>query len=422
MKLPATTIPGSISETNDSLPRVLMVHAYYRQRGGEDVVAEQEAELLTSRGHTVERYSTHNRDIDDGTKVATALRTLWSSKTTRDITAVIAKFKPDVLHVHNTFPSISPSVYWAAAQQRVPVVQTLHNFRLLCPQAMLLRENKVCEDCIGRLPWRSIVHRCYHDSAAQSAVLTGMLALHRALGTYRNKVTRYVALNEFCMQKFIQGGLPGDKFRIKPNFADVPAPESSQQRHGALFAGRLSNEKGVHVLAKAIGLFPTEPVEVIGDGPERDLLQAEPTITLRGFLDQAGLFAAMRRSAYLVMPSIWYENAPRVLIEAFGCGLPVIASNLGALAGLVEHEHTGLLFEAGSASSLANAMRWAAEHPGAMRVMGLNARRMYEERYSPEGNHRQLLDIYRDAMQATPLAPALAVDRHYKHRPSTEPT
>lgn len=421
MKLSVTNIVGSVAEVNNALPRVLMVHAYYRQRGGEDVVAEQEAELLLARGHAVERYSTHNLDIDEGSKATTALRTLWSSKTTRDINAVIAKFKPDVLHVHNTFPSISPSVYWSAARYRVPVVQTLHNFRLLCPQAMLLRDNKVCEDCVGRLPWRSIVHRCYHDSAAQSAVLTGMLALHRAIGTYRNKVARYVALNEFCKAKFIEGGLPADKFRIKPNFADVPAPESSQQRQGALFAGRLSTEKGIHVLANALALFPSERLEVIGDGPERDLLQSDPNITLRGFLDQAGLFAAMRRNAYLVMPSIWYENAPRVLIEAFGCGLPVIASNLGALAALVEHERTGLLFEAGSASSLANAMRWAAEHPGAMRVMGLNARRVYEERYSPEGNHRQLLEIYREAIQAQTLA-ALNVDHSTSIGPSTEST
>jgi glycosyltransferase involved in cell wall biosynthesis len=380
--------------------RILIAHSEYRQRGGEDVVADQEAELLIERGHQVRRYTRNNHDVDAMSKTQLALQTLWSSATTRDITRLIDEFEPDVVHVHNTLPLVSPSVYWAAARRGIPVVQTLHNFRLLCPQAMLLRNGKVCEDCVGGIPWRAVARSCYRESAAQSAVLAGTLLTHRLLGTYRHKISRFIALNEFCRRKFIQGGLPADKFVVKPNFANPPKPDPKSQRDGALFVGRLSREKGIDVLLNAMARLPDKRIDVIGTGPEQARVAAHTQVTLHGWLEPQQIFSAMHRSAYLVLPSVWYENSPRTLIEALGCGLPVIASRIGALAELIDDGRTGLLFDASSPADLARCMQWADSHPDEMRAMGIQARHEFEQRYTPERNYQALLDIYSDAIES----------------------
>jgi glycosyltransferase involved in cell wall biosynthesis len=282
----------------------------------------------------------------------------------------------------------------------VPVVQTLHNFRLLCPQAMLLRDGKVCEDCVGRSPWRGAARACYRGSRVQTGVLAGMLTLHRAVGTYRHKVTRYIALNDFCCRVFVRGGLPAERLRVKPNFVDMPPAPADGPRSGALFVGRLSPEKGIATLADALRELPDLEASIIGTGSEEKVLEGIHGVRNLGFKDPAAVRASMCHAAWLVMPSIWYENFPRTLVEAFSCGLPVIASRLGAMAELVEDGCTGLLFEAGNATDLAAKMRWAQDNPGAMRRMGDNARAEYEAKYTPDRNYQQLMSIYQDAMEA----------------------
>lgn len=383
-------------------PRVLIAHNSYQQRGGEDAVVEAEAELLRSRGHAVRLLVAHNDVIVGMPRSRLAARTLWSSQTVRDFRQALVEFRPDILHVHNTFPLISPSIYWAAARARVPVVQTLHNFRLLCPQAMLLREGRICEDCVGRLPWRGVVRRCYRGSAAQSGVLAGMISLHRALGTWGSKVDRYIALNEFCRRKFIEGGLPAQRIVVKPNFVDFPAPEDGA-REGVLFVGRLAEEKGLSTLCAAARLAPDVAVRVAGTGPQAGLLQGIPSVTSLGALSAAEVREAMCGAQALVMPSLWYENFPRTLVEAFACALPVIASRIGALAELVEDGVTGLLFEPGNAADLAAKMKWAAAHPDALMRMGQEARRRYLREFSPEVNYRRLTEIYAQVLAATPV-------------------
>lgn len=382
-------------------PRVLIAHNSYQQRGGEDAVVEAEAELLRSRGHAVRLLVAHNDAIVGMPRSRLAARTFWSSQTVRDFRQALVEFRPDILHVHNTFPLISPSIYWAAARAGVPVVQTLHNFRLLCPQAMLLREGHICEDCVGRLPWRGVVRRCYRGSAAQSGVLAGMISLHRALGTWGSKVDRYIALNEFCRRKFIEGGLPAQRIVVKPNFVDFPAPEAGA-REGMLFVGRLAEEKGLSTLCAAARLAPDVAVRVAGTGPQAGLLQGIPSVAHLGALSAAEVREAMCRAQALVMPSLWYENFPRTLVEAFACALPVIASRIGALAELVEDGVTGLLFEPGDAADLAAKMKWAAAHPDALMRMGQEARRRYLREFSPEVNYRRLTEIYAQVLAATP--------------------
>lgn len=378
-------------------PRVLVVHNGYQQRGGEDSVVEAELALLRSGGHAVEAYVRHNDEIDALSRAALARDALWSRRTQSEVGAIVARFRPDVIHVHNTHPLISPSLYWAAARSQVPVVQTLHNFRLLCPQGMLLRDRRVCEDCVGRVPWRGVVHRCYRDSAAQSAVVAATVTLHRGLGTWRHKVRRYVALNAFCRDVFVRGGLPAERVVIKPNFVDV-VPAATGERDGGLFVGRLSVEKGVGVLAAALRRQPDVAVDVIGAGECEAELAGVPNARRRGFLTMPEILQRMRAARWLVLPSLWYENFPRTIVEAYACGLPVIASRLGALPELVDEGVTGLLFEPGSAEDLARVMHWAETHPDDMARMGAAARARYDDLYTPERNLQMLNSIYADAI------------------------
>lgn len=378
--------------------RVLVAHNAYQHRGGEDSVVEAEVALLRSRGHDVATYFRHNDDIGGISRVAAVRQTLWSSRTTHDLAELVRSFRPDVIHSHNTFPLISPSLYWAAAQAGVPVVQTLHNFRLMCLNGLFLRDGRVCEDCLGHLPWRGVVRKCYRNSGAVSGVLAGTLALHRGLGTYRNKVARYIALNDFCRRKFIEGGLPAERIVVKPNFVDFPAPETLS-RQGLLFVGRLSAEKGVATLAQAAGLLPDARLRMAGEGPQAALLDGVSGVVRLGSLSGAAVRQAMNTAVALMMPSIWYENFPRTIVEAFACGLPVIASRIGALTDLVSDGQTGLLFEPGNPHDLADKMAWALANPERMADMGRKARAQYEEQFSAGENYRVLMGIYNNVIR-----------------------
>jgi len=379
--------------------KIVVVHNTYHHRGGEDSVMEAEVALLSNRGHSVELFLRNNDAILNMSRASVAVQTVWSIHAGREFEALLRSFEPDVVHVHNTFPLISPAIYWVSDRLGVPLVQTLHNFRLLCPQAMFLREGKVCEDCLGKLPWRGAVRGCYRESRLQSTVLAGMVTLHRVIGTWQDKVTRYIALNDFCRSKFIEGGLPAERIVVKPNFVDFEAPAESD-RSGFLFVGRLSVEKGIDVLVGAASLLGDAATRVAGTGPEIARLEGVKGITALGALSIDGVKNEMSRATALVMPSIWYENFPRTLVEAFACGLPVIASRIGALGELVSHGLTGLLFEPGNSKDLAEKMHWAQQHPAAMAQMGRNARAVYEAEYTAERNYQQLMAIYADAIDA----------------------
>jgi len=388
-----------------TLPRVLVVHNRYQNAGGEDAVVADEAALLRERGHAVHLYVRDNRELQDMSALNAFTQTVWARRTAADMGRLIDAFRPDVVHVHNTFALVSSSAQWTAVAAGIPVVQTLHNFRLLCVQAMFLHQGRVCEDCLGRAPWRGVLRKCYHNSGPQSAALATMLGVHRALGTYRDKVTRYIALTEFCRRKFIEGGLPQDKFMVKPNFVDAGPPPVGP-RSGALFVGRLAPEKGIETLLAALGELPGFTLDVIGDGPERDKVAAHPQVRLLGWRTPKEVRERMARASYLLMPSVWYENFPRTLVEAYACGLPVIASRLGALLELVDHGFTGLLAEPDSPRELARQIRWAEDFPEKMRRMGEHARAIYEVEFTPQVNYQRLMAIYLDAIAAGRLRAA----------------
>lgn len=393
----------TVRETAAGAPlRVLIAHNAYQLRGGEDSVVEAETTLLRQHGHEVEAWIRHNDDVKHMSKLSVARQTLWSADTTATLRARIEAFQPDVIHVHNTLPLISPSVFWAANRAGVPVVQTLHNFRLLCPQATFLRDGQVCEDCLGRVvPWPAIQHRCYRESAAQTGAVAAMVTLHKGLGTWRRKVTRYIALNEFCKGKFIAGGLPPDRIEIKPNFVDHLEQPDWSERTGGLYVGRLSIEKGVMTLIDAMKALPDHGLQIIGSGPLESALSPVAGDAWLGARPFTEVMQKMARAAFLVLPSTCYEGFPRTLVEAYACGVPVIGSRHGSLQELVLEGRTGLLFEPGNAAELAERIRWAQTHPEAMLEMGRQARAQYEARYTPRRNAAQLEDIYRRAIAET---------------------
>ncbi len=374
--------------------RVLVAHNAYQQRGGEDMVVEAEVALLREHGHEVDLLQRHNDELASISAASAAMQTLWSARTGDEMRARVRRFRPQVVHVHNTFPLLSPSLYWACAAERVPVVQTLHNFRLACPQAMFLREGRVCEDCLGRAPLPALRHACYRGSRAQTAVLVGMLSLHRSLGTWQRKIALYIALNEFSRRKFIAAGLPPERVVVKPNFVAAPALDDVP-RAGFVFVGRLSEEKGVATLVQAWRQAALDAeLHVAGIGPQRGLLEGVLRLAPLGALPLTEVQSLMACSLALVLPSICYENFPRTLVEAFGAGLPVIASRIGALAELVSDGQTGLLFEPGDAASLADRLAWAQAHPAEMRRMGQRARAVYDAEFTPARNLELLLAIY----------------------------
>ena len=377
---------------------ILFAHNAYQHFGGEDAVVDMEIALLRSRGHAVQLYQRHNDELHTLPAATAAATALWSRRSAREVGAVCAAFQPDLIHVHNTFPLISPSVYWAAARRRIPVVQTLHNFRLLCPQGTFLRKGAVCQDCLGKSPWRAVVRKCYRDSMPQSAVLAGMLGAHRVAGTYRNRITRYIALSEFSRDRFIAGGLPAQRLRVKPNFVDGAVPPGPGRRGGGLFVGRLSVEKGIDTLLGALRQCGDTRIEAIGAGPSAAEVASELGDGYLGFRPREEIMQRMRSASFLIVPSMCLEQLPTTILEAFSCGLPVIASRLGGLVDIVRDGVTGLLFNPGDASDLANKIAWAGAHGEEMQAMGRAARAEYEAKYTPSINYKMLIEIYEDVI------------------------
>jgi glycosyltransferase involved in cell wall biosynthesis len=370
-------------------------------------MVQAEKALLEAKGHEVTLMEASNDAIVGVRgKANAALSAIYSPASKQRVSAEIADFRPDIVHVHNFFPLLSPSVYDACGDARVPVVQTLHNYRLGCPNAMLLRDSKVCEDCLGkRMPWPGIVHGCYRGSRTQSAVVAAMLAFHQLRGTWQKRVDAYIAMTAFHKEKMVQAGLPKEKIYVKPNYVFAPEKLVDRSLNGsyALFVGRFSQEKGIANLIDAYLQNNLQiPLKIVGDGPLREVLQArvkatglENAIQSLGWQDKSAVLSLMCSANFLVFPSTWYEGFPVTILEAFACGLPVLASRLGSMAEMVEDGVTGLHFEAGNSADLANKIQWAYEHPKEMICMGKNARHIYEAKYTPEANYQQLMAIYR---------------------------
>jgi glycosyltransferase involved in cell wall biosynthesis len=378
-------------------PTVLSVHNAYQQPGGEDQVFASESALLEGSEHRVVYYRDDNSRVHSGW--VAGVSATWNPRSYTRLQRLVREHRPDVAHFHNTFPLISPAGYYAVRRLGVPVVQKLSNFRLLCPGGLLLRDGVPCEECIERGSLRpAIANRCYRGSRSATCAVSAMVGLHRAAGTWERQVDIYIALSEFAKRKFVDGGIPADRIVVKRNFM-APDPGFGQGQGGyALFAGRLSEEKGIRPLTQAWQVLGDIPLNVAGDGPLREA-RWPANVRLLGHQPREGVLALMKDAGVLVFPSICYENAPVTIVEAFACGLPVIASNLGSIPEFVTHGRTGLLFKPGDAEDLARQVRWARDHPEEMRAMRANARREFEEKYTADRSYKMLMGIYETAIE-----------------------
>ncbi len=389
--------------------KILIVHNTYQQRGGEDAVVGAETRLLEANGHAVLHYERNNDELRGRgvlAGVGAAVETVWSSRSWRELAEIAGRERPDVAHFHNTFPLISPSAYYACARAGVPVVQTLHNYRLCCPAAKFLRNGKVCESCVGRIiAWPGVAHGCYRGSRAATAVAAAMLAVHRGMRTWQTRVAVYIALSEFARRKFVECGLPAERIVVKPNFVADDLAEAKQAGNYALFVGRLSEEKGPQLLPEAWRRLQSKiPLRIAGSGPLQETLSREVArcsldqIELTGPRSSEEIRVLMNSARFLVFPSVWYEGFPMTIAEAFASGLPVVASRLGSMAEIVQDGVTGLQFEPGNAADLAAKVQWAWDHPEEVARMGRAARAEYEAKYRPSANYDMLMDIYRQAI------------------------
>ncbi len=384
---------------------ILLAHNAYRQAGGEDQVFESEAQLLRQRGHRVIEYRRSNTELDRIPKSIAAIETIWSCRSVRELTNLIQTTSPDVVHFHNTFLRISPAAYIACAKHGIPVVQTLHNYRLTCPAANHFRNGEPCDDCLGsRFPWPAVIHRCYHKSLAQSGVVATMIAFHRGMVTWHRKVQRYIALSSFMRDWMIRGGYPAERLVVKPNFLPVDPGSGIRSEGYALYIGRLSPEKGIKTLLRAWEDRELPPLKIIGDGPMEDIVrskvevQSKPDVEVLGRLAHDEVLATMKKARFLVFPSEWFEGFPMVLLEAAACALPVLATRIGSIPEIVEHERTGLLFTPGNALELRKLAKWSTQNTARLTEMGAFARKKYLQNYSAEIVYPQLLDIYQQAM------------------------
>ena len=386
--------------------RVVTVFNRYALRGGEEEVFEAEAEMLTARGCQVNAISIKTV-VPDGpfSKATLGLQSTWSADWHKRISELLAKDRPDVVHVHNSFPLISPSVYFACQQAGVPVVQTLHNYRLVCPGTHFFRHGKVCEDCLEGGLYQGVRHGCYRGSKAQTAAVALMIGVHRTLGTWNQKIDAYIALTEFARTKFIQGGLRAERIAVKSNFLHFDPGPRQGDGEGAIFVGHLGKQKGLLTLLEAWRRVPRDfPLRIIGEGPLLAELQTRKTewdlghVSIEGRLSRPDTIDAIRSSKFLVFPSEWYECFPLTLIEAFACGVPVIASRLGAMAEIVEAGRTGIFFRSGDSIDLTDKILWARAHPGEMGLMSHACRQEFLAKYTAARNFDRLMKIYKAAM------------------------
>lgn len=380
---------------------ILQVHNFYQQSGGEDIVVASEEKLLLRHGHDVHQFTLHNEAIPQMAAYQVAIKTLWNDSAHRAICRKIEKFGIDVVHVHNTFPLISPAIYYAAQVAKVPVVQTLHNYRLLCPAATLYRAGAPCEKCVGKfVPWPAIVHGCYRASTAASAMTALMLATHRAFRTYSAQVNVYIAASKYSLDKFVQGGLPRKRLTLKTNFViDDPGIGSGYGGY-ALFAGRLAPEKGLRTLLKAWAALSIRiPLKIAGDGPLRSevesLAQTTPNVEYLGFCSRPRINELMRNAALLVFPSEWYEVSPLSVMEAMASGTPVLASDRGSLTEMIVPNQNGLLFPPGDVAALAATVETLFREPDFLSEMRYPTRQHYEANYASEPNYKKLMAIYK---------------------------
>ncbi len=389
--------------------KVLQVHNYYQIPGGEDQTVHKEKELLRENGNEVILYCWNNKEILNyslSQKMSFPFNVIYNLKIVKEIREIVEREKPDIAHIHNVFPLISPSVYYALKNMNVPVVQTVHNYRFLCPNGLFLNnDGKVCERCKSGNFFNAIPRKCYRNSYLQTFGMAFTLCLHRKLRTFAKKIDVFIAPSNFLREKLIGGGIPEKKIVIKPHFVKCGEIRPSHEFDNyAVYMGRLSREKGLLTLLRAWKEVSNLTLMIIGEGPIRSELEnfvskAEiSNVEFLGSIRGPKRFEILKKAMFMVFPSEWYENFPYTIIESFACGVPVVSSRIGGLEELIEDGVTGFFFEPGNVDDLSRKIAKLVENKELLSKMRHNARKLAEERYSENVGYKNLMNVYKDAL------------------------
>jgi glycosyltransferase involved in cell wall biosynthesis len=391
--------------------RILLVHNRYRSAApsGENRVVDQESAALAALGHEVLRFGGSSDEIGQWSaarKASLPARTIWSRETYRDLTAVLRERRPDVLHVHNTFPLLSAAVLYACRDAGVPLVATIHNYRLACANGTFFRNGAVCHDCAGRLPTRAVLHGCYRDSRAATAPVALAMGLHRQ--AWRSLVSAYVFISS-SQRDLLQGsGLPPERVFVRYNLIPHRSRPRIERAPTVVYAGRLDEAKGARLLMAGWDIYcqtsgkPGMNLVIAGAGPLGDEMAAwasgRPSVEMTGALsaDQCGELIAQARA--VVLPSAWEETFGLVAVEAMAAGVPPIATDHGSFTELITPGVDGVLFQPGEPAALGRAIADVEQDPDRYEAYGEQARKTYEQRFDPQRSVDELLRIYHFAV------------------------
>lgn len=389
--------------------KILLIHNQYKQAGGEDVAFELEADLLRQKGNDVETLIFSNEQISSfHTKIQFGIQSFYNVVSKKKLIDKINQFEPAVIHIHNLFFTASPSILFAASRNKIPVFITLHNYRLVCSNALLMRDNKVCELCLAKkFPIYGIKYKCYRNSALESALVTGVTGMHKLIRTWNKYVTQYISLTEFSKQKFLSSSLNlgVNQITTLPNYVPDPKIFSQRRMNYFLYVGRLSAEKGINILLHAFSSIHSSQLIIVGDGPEKEAVERHsavyPNIVFIGKKSREDVLELMSNSNALIFPSVCYEGLPFTILEAFSVGTPVIASNLGAMSTIIEDEVNGLFFRANDAEDLATCLQKFSQLDDNQKYnLQIQARATYENKYNPEAHYEKLMMLYKKALKS----------------------
>ncbi|MDD5005704.1 MAG: glycosyltransferase family 4 protein [Candidatus Omnitrophica bacterium] len=382
--------------------KILIIHNRYQFEGGEEAVISSEVDLLKNNGHRVILFELSNEKLNSYNifkKILLPFTIIWSVKSYKKVRYLIKKEKPDIVHVHNTFFLMSPSVYYACRAEKVPIVQTLHNYRFICPLGILYRDGKVCRECLDKGLLMSIKYKCGRKSIWWAMAMLAILKFHYKNNTFKKFIDTYIALSSFSKQQFVKAGFDAEKIKVKPNFISFDPGISGSRGNFALNIGRFSPEKGTDILLEAWKQINYLPLKIIGTGYQSDEFKKYANefslnIEFLGQRAQEEVITYMKKSMVVILPSRCNENFPRIIVESFACGIPIIASRNGALAEIIEDKKTGLLFEPGDINDLVAKVESIFKNRQETEKMGKNARLEFENKYTLEKNYKKLIDIY----------------------------
>lgn len=402
-------IDALLSMNYRNIMNILICHNLYKHRGGEGETVLKEKAILESEGHKTGLFLKDNRDIDRYNwiqKIIAFLNIPFSVITYKRLRDRLKKERPDVVHIHNIFALLSPSIYFLLHRMTIPIVQTVHNYRFLCLNGLFLNNRgQVCELCKRGNFFNGILHKCYRNSYIQSLGMAVAIYIIRKLVIYRNKINIFITPSKFLKGKLLESGIADRKIEVKPHFVECEKIKPSYKfRNYAVFMGRLSREKGLFTLVKAWKEIPDITLKIVGNGQASEELQdltvraGIENVEFLGFKEGDERFEILKRAMFMVFPSECYENMPYAILESFACAVPVIASNIGGLRELIGDGITGLHFQAGNTKDLARKISMLSKDKELLLRMRHNSRRYAEDFFSERIGYKNIIDVYKKAV------------------------